>query len=346
MTSRSRSANAFRRGAADAEEARSAPVSARPANNAWSRSAQAGLTDRLHEARQEAEQARQAIYEGILEGTVPLRVPTDLIEDAVGSDRFGGEEPNDPTDAGDSARSAAEDAEEAGLAALRENIRARGQRMPIRIRPLDSAWRPDPTNPRDLGDQRFAVQSGRRRLQVCRELGIDVLAGLSFVPAGMERLDDLHERFFENTVRKRLTAFERLLSIGLIANETAGATQAQMAEILGVSTASLSRGLAVLMYREALTANLDPAHATRAEIDGALKAIRTAERSDDPEARRSRERRARSRASKTLPFRSRELPIGMLRLHERRDGRRVLTLEGAMLDDARIMQIVQMFERL
>ena len=195
MTSRSRSANAFRRGAADAEEAHSAPVSARPANNAWSRSAQAGLTDRLHEARQEAEQARQAIYEGILEGTVPLRVPTDLIEDAVGSDRFGGEEPNDPTDAGDSARSAAEDAEEAGLAALRENIRARGQRMPIRIRPLDSAWRPDPTNPRDLGGQRFAVQSGRRRLQVCRELGIDVLAGLSFVPAGMERLDDLHERF-------------------------------------------------------------------------------------------------------------------------------------------------------
>lgn len=225
----------------------------------WSRLAWTDMEARLHETREALDRAHEAHLEGLLSGRVPLSIPVSQITDAVGTDRE-----EDPTSG-------------AEFDALVDNIRRRGLRTPIRVRPEDPDWRPDPETPEEVGAARFVLQSGRRRLEACRRLERPVLAFLSFPEAGAVEdptLDDLQERYFENTLRQDLTTFERLSSVGLIAERMPDMTQEQVAEILGVNPANVSRGRAVLAYGDRLRADLDLSRATRREIDVALKRYR------------------------------------------------------------------------
>ncbi|WP_138467846.1 ParB N-terminal domain-containing protein [Poseidonocella sp. HB161398] len=301
-----------------------------PTAGNWSRQAMRGMQDRLESAKKEAALANEAVYEGILEGVVPIRIPATSIEDKVGSDRI--------------APAPEDDESEDSFRALLENIRRRGLRMPLRVRAADPDWRPNPAFPRDVSGQRFALQSGRRRLRACIELGIEPLCFLTFPEASGARLDDLQERFFENTIRRDLTMFERLYSIGLIAQETTGVTQQQIAEIIGVPRATVSRGLAAVEFHAALGEVLDLGQASRDQIDAALKQIRDQGPSTTKEAVRSRARRA--KAAGTLPWRRKDCGIGQVKLKEKPDGMRVLTLESADLDDDRLAKLLRAIERL
>jgi ParB/RepB/Spo0J family partition protein len=249
----------------------------------------------------------------------------DRIEDEIGSDRL----------------APRQGAETESLDALIANIRDRGLRTPLRVRPRDPGWRPDPDHPRNTGDQLFVLQSGRRRLAACRELGIDPVAFLSFVAPDAQRLDDLQERFFENATRKNLSTVEKLYSIGLIARETPGITQAQIADFIGTSVAQVSRGLAVVTHFGRLKAELDLNGVTRDEIDAALKRIRD---EDAPTQEAQRKRAERARNTPRLPFKTRSLSNGQARLRMDKTGMRILTLRGAMLDDERIARIIDVLD--
>ena len=297
----------------------------------WSRQAMRQMDANLEEARAEAERANELVYQGIMDGTIAIRIPISAIEDLVGTDRIA------PTDT---------DGGEESYASLVENIRQRGLRQPIRVRCTDHNWRPDRVFPRDVTGLRFVLQSGRRRLKALAELGRDPLCFLSFVDEQSARRQDLEERFFENVVRKNLTSFERLYSIGLIAKETPGATQSQIGEIIGVSISSVSRGLAVVEFRDQLAGELDLSKASIESIDAALKKIRGRHESGNPEAVRSRERRKDGGVSGPLPFRKRNLPIGAVRLRSSSTGGRVLTIDGADLSDERINAIMSLLEKL
>lgn len=298
----------------------------------WSRQAMRGYKDRLQDAQEEAARANRTVYEGVLDGVVPVKIPAIDIDDELGTDRIA---------------SAADETGEESLESLVENIRARGLRVPLRVRPVDPSWRPPEAFPRDVSGQRFVLQSGRRRLEACRQLGITPLCFLSFPEGDSAPIEDLQERFFENTVRKNLNTYERLYSIGLIAQKSGDTSMRQIGEIIGVSKADVSRGRAVVEFAEELVQHLDPATATRDSIDTALKKIREKHRtlSDDKEAERSRARRAQARAP-ALPFRKKELPIGVVKLRTARDGRRVMTLESDGLDDVRIEKLVKFLNRL
>lgn len=322
----SRKHNAFAAGIKQAEGKKAVDPSKLHMGGNWSKLAFDQMEQRLQEVNGALARAEEATYQGILEGVVPVTVPVDQIIDDMGSDRF---EP----EAGDDTES---------LESLIDNIRQRGLRTPLRVRPKNPDWRPSPTAPRDMGDNVFLLQSGRRRLAACRHLGVDPIVFLSFADPQDAVLDDLHERFFENATRKNLTAVEKLYSIGLIAERTAETTQAQIAEMLGTSAAQVSRGVAVVKYFDQLQKDLDIAHATRDEIDAALKKYRDKDRTHTPDAARKHEARSKARAS--LPFRTRNLKHGQARLGIDGDGRRVLTLRDSRLDDARIDRILSMLE--
>lgn len=322
----SRKKQAFAEGMMQASEA--PPVNTaglRPGGN-WSRMAFEQMEKRLEEAGSALERAEEVSYQGILEGIVPISIPRDQILDEMGSDRFSPEEEEDTE----------------GFAALVENIRTRGLRTPLRVRPKDPEWKPNPASPRDVKDQVFLLQSGRRRLRACHKLGIDPFVFLSFVDTEDAHIEDLHERFFENAIRKNLTAAEKLYSIGLIAQETTGASQSQIAEIIGTSTAQVSRGLAVVEYFSRLEKDLDLAHATRDEIDAALKLYRDKGGQKNPRTSQRRAQRSKQKAS--LPFRHRQLERGEAKLRVDGEGRRVLTLSDHRLDDDRIEKILRILE--
>jgi len=329
-SARRRAGSAILGGMASGRDLPEAPLDEQPTTGNWSRQAMRGMQDRLESAKREAAQANEAVYQGIIDGVVPIHVPATSIEDEVGSDRI--------------ASAAEDDDSEDSFRALVENIRKRGLRTPLRLRPVDPEWRPNPAFPRDVSGQRFTLQSGRRRLRACRELGIEPLCFLTFPEAAGARLDDLQERYFENTIRRDLTMFERLYSIGLIAQETTGASQQQIAEIIGVPRATVSRGLAAVEYHGELGQVLDLGQATRDEIDAALKRLRDREPSTSKEAQRSRERR--ERQASALPFRRRDLGLGVVRLREKEGGLRVLTLESPDLDDEKLMKLLRAIERL
>lgn len=296
----------------DAGRAPGADSGVPPAGGNWAKSAVNAMGDRLDEMR-------GMTLQGILEGGLPLRLRAEQIIDPLGTDRIAESEEGSDTDA-----------DTDGFQALLENIRRRGLRVPLRVRPEDPSWRPDPKSPHETGSASFILQSGRRRLKACRILGVDPLVFLSFVDAGDSRLDDLHERFFENTIRKQLSSFEKAWSIGLIAEETPG-TQEQIAEIVGVSPAAVSRGLAVLRLREALEGMIPLASATAREIDGALAQIRKTHLSENPEAIRKRE--ARARTSLNLPFSTLNFGDTRLTLRSMKGGRLALSTVSSILRD-------------
>ncbi|KKK80181.1 hypothetical protein LCGC14_2826060, partial [marine sediment metagenome] len=138
----------------------------------------------------------------------PLIISTAQIDDMVGSDRVGDWDKTEE------------------FAALRDDISRRGQKQAIRVRPAQPDWQPDAKDPMQT-DARFVIQSGRRRLAAMRQLGKPVLAVVS-TDEGEARLEDLEERFKENTMRQNLSGFEELLSIGLIAEAHQDLSQAEI----------------------------------------------------------------------------------------------------------------------
>ncbi|WP_161492563.1 ParB/RepB/Spo0J family partition protein [Pseudophaeobacter leonis] len=183
--------------------------------------------------REEIDAARSSVGDRYQDGSLVLRLSVDQIIDEVGTDRlqeFGSDDQfND----------------------LRASIEARGQTQPIRLRPALSDWTPDAAG-RARPDDKFILQSGRRRLAVCKLLNRDVLAIVSAVTEGDETREDLIERFEENTVRADLSAFERYLSIGQIAATMPDASQSQVSDLLNVQRPEVSVGQSVWQYQREL----------------------------------------------------------------------------------------------
>jgi len=190
--------------------------------------------------RQRLDDTRATLSDGILNGTVAIELSPDQVDDPTGSDRQDGWQ------------------EEPEFKALVDNIARRGQTQAIRVRPVDPAWRPDADAPLETA-QRFIIQSGRRRLAACQKLGRTVMAVIATVE-GEAALADLEERFHENTMRKNLSGFEELLSVGLIADALGDLSQQEIAARLSVSQNDVSLGRACVELHDAIIAKVDIAN--------------------------------------------------------------------------------------
>lgn len=207
--------------------------------------------------KQRIEDAHGSLMKGVMAGTVSLELTPDQIDDSVGSDRV--------TD-----WQADED-----FQALVANIKRRGQTQPIRVRPSDPDWRADEANPLET-DARFVIQSGRRRLEACRQLGRPVLAIIA-TDEGDRTLADLEERFHENTMRRNLNGFEELLSIGLLAEGLKELTQTEIAERLGVAQGDVSLGLACVELRDTLLEEVDVAKTPKRQFRSIIPKLKRGE---------------------------------------------------------------------
>ncbi|MCK0122380.1 ParB N-terminal domain-containing protein [Loktanella sp. F6476L] len=208
--------------------------------------------------KQRIEDAHGSLYAGVMAGTVSLELDPAQIVDQVGSDRLSPWQ------------------EDEDFAALKANIKRRGQTQPIRVRPVDEDWTPDQANPLKTSDQ-FMIQSGRRRLEACRALGQPVLAIIS-TTQGDQGLADLEERFHENTMRRNLNGFEELISIGLLARSLGELTQAEIAARLGVGQGDVSLGLACLEYRQQIMDQVDIATAPKRSYRAMIPKLKRGER--------------------------------------------------------------------
>lgn len=192
--------------------------------------------------REQTEALREKTRREILDGRLALELDPDQLIDEVDTDRI-------------EALGGTKDFE-----SLVQNIKERGQRQPIRVRPADPNWEPNPENP-TLTTDKFVVQSGRRRLAACRLLGIKVLALVS-TSSTTDNLtvEDLVERFTENTVRANLTPWERMLSIGEIATSFPAKTpQSYIAEQISVNRTTINQGIKCYRKKadlEALSENI------------------------------------------------------------------------------------------
>jgi ParB/RepB/Spo0J family partition protein len=322
---------AFMLGGGDADETTSAPIKEldRPVTGNYARQAYQAIQRQRDDAQEEAIKANETFYNGVLAGAIPIAIPASQISDIVGTDRVAmpDHDPKDPA-----------------FRELVENIKTRGLRTPVRVRPLDAGWRPDARFPRDVSGVSFALQSGRRRMAACIELGIDPLCFLAFTDADGARLDDLHERFFENAARKNLTTYEYLYSLGLIAREVGG-SQDQIAENLNISQPVISRAVAVVDHAEALAKEIDPKVATRNDIDAALKRIRNDLKSPDPRAKAKRETRREKPKAPALPFRKKSGSWGKAELAPGRGKKLKLSIESDRLTDATLDRIINILEQ-
>lgn len=215
------------------EEQITAPAAKPAMGGMWAGSAMNLLKQRI-------EDTHGSLVSGILNGTVALSLEPSQIIDEAGSDRVG------------------DWRDDEAFAALKDNIERRGQTQPIRVRPVDPAWEPSEDTPLQT-DTQFAIQSGRRRVEACQQLGLPVLAILS-TEQGDAALADLEERFHENTMRKDLNGFEELLSVGLLAESLSDLTQEEVATRLSVSQGDVSLGLACVSLRDKIIAEVDVAN--------------------------------------------------------------------------------------
>lgn len=179
---------------------------------------------------------QERLRDQIKKGQLSVHLLPEQVKESVGSDRVGEWEKDE------------------AFEILRENIRVRGQTQPIRVRPVDPEWEPGDDDPMVIPKSaEFFVQSGRRRLAACRELGIKVLAVIASdvgilseygeTPEKRAELSDLEERFVENTIRQSLSQLERMLSIGQIAErlkDEERLKQVGIAERLGVKQSDVS----------------------------------------------------------------------------------------------------------
>lgn len=130
---------------------------------------------------------------------------------------------------------------------LRDDISQRTQTTPIRVRPRDPNWTPD-----EAGSE-FLLQSGRRRLQACKDLNLKVLALVTAVTNEDDlHLEDLLERFQENSMREDLSGFERYISIGEIAACLEDLDQDGVGEKIGVNRTEVSVGTSVYNLKQDL----------------------------------------------------------------------------------------------
>ncbi len=187
--------------------------------------------------RQRLEDTRASIIDGVLNGTVAIELLPAQVEDSTGSDRQVGWE-DDPE-----------------FQALMDNISRRGQTQAIRVRPVDPSWEPNHDHPLDTADK-FIIQSGRRRLAACQILNRKVVAVIATVE-GEAALADLEERFHENTMRKNLSGFEELLSIGLIGDALGDLSQQEIAQRLSVSQNDVSLGRSCVELHDRIVAEVD-----------------------------------------------------------------------------------------
>ena len=294
----------------------------------WSRMAISEMERTLRETREMKSVMQKTLVEGILNGDIPLEIPVDQIEDELGTDRI----LEAPDDEGNTE----------SFESLVENIRARGLRVPLRVRPKDPEWKPSEENPRDVGEASFVLQSGRRRLAACKKVGITPIAFVS-LEEGDSRFNDLQERFFENAVRKNLSLIEKLYSIGLLAQDLDNMSQEKIADALGVGQAYVSRGLAVVENFDQLKKDLDLSSVTSRDIDNALKQYRKGTPvSQTPEA--TRKRKARASISASLPFKKKTIGHASVSLKATAQGERILALKSKDLDDPTIERILAIIE--
>ena len=209
----------------------------------------------LNMLRARLEETQRTLADGVMAGTVVLELSPEQIIDEVGSDRLGDWE-------------ADEDFE-----TLIGDIQRRGQRQAIRVRPEHADWRPDPADPLNT-DARFVIQSGRRRLEACRRLGRPVRAVVS-TAEGDAALEDLEERFKENTMRRNLTGFEELLSIGLIAQGYPDLSQAEIAEKLAVPPGDVSLGLSCADMHGEIVLTVDTTNTPKRAYRQIIPALRS-----------------------------------------------------------------------
>lgn len=205
--------------------------------------------------KQRLSDTRKSVLSGILNGTVALELQPDQIIDHAGTDRVG-DWKSDPA-----------------FEALVDNIRRRGQVQPIRVRPLHASWAPTEAD-LDGTDALFVIQSGRRRLAACEALGIKVRA-LVATDVGDKSLADLEERFHENTMRKNLSGFEELLSIGLIADALGDLTQEEIAARLSVPQGDVSLGRSCVELHDEIAAKVDIANTPKREFRTIIPQLRS-----------------------------------------------------------------------
>jgi ParB/RepB/Spo0J family partition protein len=325
----SKSAKAFAAGMARAQEkaakmeSEGEQTTTRLSGN-WSRMAMMEMERSLNETKEMHSVMQKTLIDGILNGNIPIEIPIEQIVDELGTDRI-----LETPDAEGEAES---------FQSLVENIRTRGLRVPLRVRPKNPDWRPSKDEPRKVGDTSFVLQSGRRRLAACKHLGITPVAFIS-LPDGDNRFSDLQERFFENAARKNLTLVEKLYSIGLLARDLKDMSQEQIADALGVGQSYVSRGLAVVENFDRLKEDLDLSKATSRDIDNTLKVYRKGTpASKTPDAVRKRKTRAAAVAE--LPFKKKVVGKASVSLKTNAQGERVLALKSRNLDDAIIEKIL------
>jgi ParB family chromosome partitioning protein len=226
-----------------------------------------GSWGKLASARTLSEVGRlkDELRQGVREGRLAVRIPTSRIDDEAGSDRVDGW------------------ADDAEFHALLADIERRGQLQPVQVECRSMEWLPLglsgddradapealADDPDGVGDRRFTLIAGRRRLEACRRLGRPVLATVAFrlseSGAGL-RLD----RFLENRMRADLSPFERLRSIGELAVSEVAANDAELSTLIGIDRGTISRGRRVFESASRLEAIIDVRTATRDEILGAI----------------------------------------------------------------------------
>jgi len=207
--------------------------------------------------------ASTEIVDRIAQGLLVVELAPDQIDDDSGSDR------QDDWKSDESLKS------------LVDDIKRRGQSQPIRVRPEKPDWKPSPENPLDFSGTRFIVQSGRRRLESCRKLGLPVRAIIRTDQSDALRMD-LEERFLENTVRRDLSAFEELLSIGLIVRAREDEEQKAIAAELHVTPSDVSLGLACLEFFDIIVAENDVTSLAKRDFRQIIPEIRKRGRKQRP----------------------------------------------------------------
>ena len=221
--------------------------------------------------RHGAEKLNAPLITAVINGTMAIEIEPSCVIDDIQSDRLDDRWEVD----GD-------------MNSLIQNIKSRGQRQPIRVRPKDPNWRPSPKAPLAVSGVEFILQSGRRRLHAIKTLNetldaecrIKVIAVLS-TPEGDKELADLEERFSENTMRKDLNAFEKLRSIGQIALRQKDRTQRSIADNIGVSQALIPPAQVIAQHEQMIQENVDVSKASMTFLRNLAKKIRDGYRFDE-----------------------------------------------------------------
>lgn len=312
-----------RRGPDGGSEARGSPEAgagdaaeeAIPHYGSWGKLASARTLSEIGRLKDE-------LRRGVREGRLAVRIPVDRIDDPLGSDRVAGW------------------AEDPEFDALLGDMSRRGQLQPIQVECAAADWlplglsaedgdaAPAPDDPDGVGAMRFALISGRRRLEACRRLGRPVLAAIAF--RSVDEGGRLVERFLENRMRADLSPYERLRSIGELAASGVAASDAELSVLIGVDRGTVSRGRRVFDCAARLEATLDVRSATRDQILDAVAALDGAGGSGVSAPAAAALRGGRTKAAPALTRR-----VGAATLSARRGPRGVsFSVAGGRIDDA------------